>query len=314
MTTTNNASQNLNIMTDAKAIFKTVVLLNERFGANYLTQILKGHRRFPLKNVLHEKFETFGALQHLTENRIKSMITWLLDQQYLCTTNFEYGTLGLTVKGKERLDSDLAWNINNNTFNRRTEDWVLENALKEVRKSMAMMEQKPIYEIFTDYSIQAIVREKPQHITELKNIPGITEAFSDKYGHLVLRAVKNAAADAEKIIHERLLTRVQTPAYQQVKTMFQAGFSLPEIVKNTGKTQNDVVKTLTDLHNCEEINLKSFVEQNIDAATLHKASTFFQQTEEPRLKIAYETLGLDYETLRLCRLYVADVKRQTVAI
>lgn len=312
--TTETSSPNFNIMPDAKAVFKTILLLDQRFGINYLTQILKGHTRFPLKNALHEKLETFGSLKHLTEQKIKSMIAWLLEQQYIYTTNFDYGTLGLTPKGKERLASDLAWNIHSWTFNRKTEDWVLEDALKSLRKSMAVMENKAPYEIFTDYTIQTIVREKPIHITELKSIPGITDAFSDKYGQVVLRAVKNAGQDAERILHENLLKRVQAPAYQSVKTMFQSGFSLKEMIKSTSKTLNDIVKILTDLHKAEEINLKSFIEQNIDAKSLHKATTFFQETDEPRLKVAYETLGLDYETLRLCKLYVADVKKQVVGI
>lgn len=316
MQTNNTNTQNtrINIMPEAKAIFKTILLLNEKFGVNYLTQILKGHERFPLKKAEHGQLETFGALKHLNETRIRNLISWLVAEQYLYTKDFTYGIIGITAKGKERLNSEQAWNVKRYLFSQKTEDSVLANSLKELRKSWAIMWQKAPFEIFTDYVLDTIVREKPQHITELKTIQGLGTEFVDSHGQVILRAVKNSKKEAENLLHEQLLKRVQYPAYQQIKSLFLTDMSLVEIEQASGKKEENVIRMLVDLHNAGEIDLKDFIEENINAKDLHAAVSFFEQTEEPRLKVAYETLGLSYDTLRLCRLYVNCVKQQKVAI
>ena len=52
-----------------------------------------------------------------------------------------------------------------------------------------MEERKPSFSIFTDYSMFRLIQDKPQHVTELRMIPGFGDYKVNKYGPPIISAI-----------------------------------------------------------------------------------------------------------------------------
>ncbi len=304
----------MNIKPVAVAVFKTIALLKKHYGMNYLTRIVKGDNRFEWKEEQHALLETFGLLKNYPDFKIKNIINWLVTHHYLCTINLEYGTLGLSEKAHQAMESEDALWVSNWELSMHTERRITLDALKALRKSLSMSEKKPVFQIFTDYTLQMLLNTTPESMSGLKSTPGMNDVLCDKYGHLILRTIENARKQAETEIRERRIEKVKGIEYQSVKELITEEKKFDTVIEKTGFTKERIVRIMKDLHETGEMDVKPFIEKNIKPKDLHKATEFFRQTNNPKLKTAYETLGLDYETLRMCRLYISDVKSDIVAI
>jgi hypothetical protein len=296
------------------SIFKTVLLLNQNTGMNYLIHVLRGNEQFGLKKDAHKKLETFGALHYMKSDKIQKLMSWLLSNGYLTLTNMQYGTLGLTEKAHAVLENPTPFYIYQKELYITTEDRILQSSLKELRKSLSTLENKPVYEIFNNYCIEMILQTKPKTISELKEIAGMSNIIADRYGILILKSIGYAEKEAKKVLHEKVINSTQTPAAQTIKQQFLSGMSIEAIAESRKNTIGYITKVLSDLHTVGEIDLSRYVETQVNPAELHKAQVFFTQTQEGSLKNAYETLGLDYNTLRLCKLYVSSLHHKSEEI
>ncbi|MBX7241076.1 MAG: HRDC domain-containing protein [Bacteroidia bacterium] len=305
---------NMNIKPVAVAVFKTITLLKRNYGINYITRIVKGDNRFEWKEEIHTQLETFGVLRNFPDYKIKNIINWLMMNHYLCTTNLEYGTLGLSEKAHQTMETEDALWVSNWELSMHTERRITLDSLKALRKSLSVSEKKPVFQVFTDYTLQMLLNTMPETMTDLKSIQGMNEGLCDKYGHLILRTITNAKKQAEMEIREKRIEKVKGVDYQSVKELINEEKKIERVIEKTGFSKDRILKIMKDLHETGEMDVKPFIEKNIKPKDLHKATEFFRQTNNPKLKTAYETLGLDYETLRMCRLYISDVKSDIVAI
>ncbi len=304
----------MNIRNTATTVFKTIMLSKQRYGMNYIIRILRGDDKFGWKDEAHTQMETYGSLKTLPDFKIKNIISWLMANHYLYVSNMEYGILALTEKAHYEMTNQVAWWVSNKELSLHIEERRVTEALKSLRKSLSISEEKPIFLIFTDYVLQSLASAMPSSITELKNTPGINSAMCDKFGHLILRTIENAKKQAEKELREKRIEKVKGTDYQSVKALINEGRKLDTIIAKTGFSKERIVRIMKDLHETGEIDVKPFIEKNIKPKDLYKATEFFRQTENARLKTAYETLGLDYDILRMCRLYIADLKSDIIAI
>jgi ATP-dependent DNA helicase RecQ len=296
----------ISIKTEANAIFQTILLLEERYGAKYVVQILRGESN-KLKSLNHKLLETFGLMAKTTEEKLQNIVFYLLKKQYLQINNPEYGTLCVSEKGKLLLVSDTELEVEKSEITISTENRILMSLLKEMRKNCASALDCFPFMIFTDYTLQQIAEKKPQNIGELEEIPNVHAFFLQKYSEQLFIATTSIKQLAEEQIRKDKEKRVKQAAYQSVKSLFLSGESLVKIAEKRQIKENTVLTYLSDLYEMGEINIKPWIEKNIAPKALHKGVTFFEQTKQEDMKLAYEVLGLDYNTLKMCKLYIMNV-------
>lgn len=289
----------VNIKPSAVAIFRTIELLQEKFGANYIIRIVRADALFPLKSIAHKQLETFGALQDKKSMDVEKLITYFLSMGYLQINDAQYGTLGLTEKARTELSHDKAWLIDEYVLNVSDEMKLTMSCLKSLRKSSAEALKLPIFELANDYILQQIAMQKPQEIATLKTIQGINPQWIAQAGDLIILVFDWVKTELVAR-HERKLV---SESYQSVKRLAEAGESLANIVEIRKIKAETVVSYLLDLHNAKQIDLSTWIEANVNKTDLHKAGIFFQQAEDKRFTTAHDVLGLDYIILRLCKTY-----------
>ncbi len=294
-----------NLKFEVEQILLTVTALEERYGMGYLINILQGQQTF-LRNESHATLSCFGALSTATRDHLRRLITLMLKEEYLLVSDPRYGILQLSEKGHGFLKSPLDMYVDPKAIQESGFERALRARLKDIRKHFATEEGKPPFRIFTDHTLEALLESKPQSVEDLLLIPGMAHYKVNRYGPAILQSFLNLEEQKADFLRTQLLRRVATPSHQAVKTMFESGLSVEEIAQRRQVKPSTVNSALLALHQAGDVNLKPWIEHTLPQEVLERGAEWFREKESPRLQEAFETLGLDYDTLRLCRLYVAD--------
>lgn len=304
METTSTKNRKVNIQEETEVILKTVLLLDHSYGANYLVRILLGSKDYGFKEESHPTLETFGAFQDIPSGKIRDLIHYLVRKNYLYVSDKRFGIISITEEGENFLDHPEPIEVLPRYLYTGRHDRRLYKTLRGIRKELALQQSKPPFHIFTDYTLQCLVESKPKDIAALKEIPGIGDYKADTYGGPILIALQENEVRKEEDAKVRLLQMAQSPSHQEVKSLFESGMQIDEMAEKRQVKSSTIRASLFRLHKAGEIDLTPWIEDQVDEQELSKGAQYFQQYPNPRLKEAFEELGMDYETLRLCRLYV----------
>ncbi len=299
-------SKGMNMREETLLVLKTVHELEHAYGVNYLRQILQGEKGMRVKEA-HQQLPTFGSMSEEHFDRINNLIYQLVTKGLLEISDANSGTIRLSEMGEAFIDEPEDLWLRPRDLRSSMYDIQLRRALRQIRQKLAKQEAQPVFRIFSNYCLQQIVQQQPTDVVSLKKIPGIGDFKADRYGHLILQAVNQVREKKAEDAQISMYKRANSPSLQTVKTLFESGFS-PEVIAEKRRLKKGTVQRyLLTLHQAGEIDLLPWIEHEIEPQTLEKGKTYFQNTQNPRLKDAYEMLGLDYDTLRLCRLYVANI-------
>ena len=72
----------------------------------------------------------------------------------------------------------------------------VKSKLRELRQTLAKKEAIPVYTIFTNEQLAAMVTQETSRVSQLKEIPGVGEARIDKYGEAFVRVLTEKADEA----------------------------------------------------------------------------------------------------------------------
>lgn len=297
----------LNLKDDATHILALVHDLGEHYAASYLIELLRGGVKFGLRKESHSELNSFGRLTHRHSEQLLETIQFLQMRGYLQIADARFGTLMLTQLGNDFLECPEDLLVPPQKLRRSPFDKLLYDKLRSQRNELAEQEGKPAYTIVTNHSLQELVRLKPETVEALLMVPGFGFYKANRYGAPFLKIITELKTQLQQYREQQRLQRAHSPSHQAVKSLFEAGLSVDEIAAKRGVQAETVQRSLETLHWAGEIDLKPWIEETVPQAELDQGSEWFRASESGRLKEAYEALGLDYDILKLCRLYVADV-------
>ena len=87
-----------------------------------------------------------------------------------------------------------------------------------------------------------------------------------------------------------------------------------EEIAKTRKLQPGTVKQyLMNLHRAKIIDLRSWADDRLDSKEMEKGISYFLEARDKRLEVAHNSLGLDYDLLRFCRLFAEEKTGEPLA-
>jgi ATP-dependent DNA helicase RecQ len=178
----------------------------ERFGAQYLIDVLLGKESPRIRQFGHANLSAYGGGAELTAKQWNSTFRQLVTLGYLSVDLEGFGALKLTPesadvlvrKAQVRMRKD-AEQIKRTRAERRREakiadlpqsDAALYEALRRLRSELAAKEGLPPYVFFHDATLKAIASVKPTTLAALREIPGIGDAKLKAHGDALLEIVK----------------------------------------------------------------------------------------------------------------------------
>ena len=178
----------------------------QRFGVNYLIDVLRGADVDKIKHNSHHQIPTFGVGSDLDNNQWRSVFRQLVARGYLSVDLERYGALRMEEKCRPLLRGEEAIELRKDIKQQAAKrpmksslpmdiDVALWEALRECRRRLADEQGVPPYVIFHDSTLQEMCVSIPQSLTEFARLSGVGERKLDKYGSVFLSAINQHLAD-----------------------------------------------------------------------------------------------------------------------
>lgn len=290
----------------AQQALSCIYRTGQRFGVNYLIDVLRGKSDERIRQFGHDKQSTFGIGKALEEKQWRSVFRQLVVRA-LVEVDFEgHGSLKLTEACRAVLRGEQTLMLRKDIQTPKSKakgyekrqpthsaDNALWNALRAKRKQLAEEQDVPPYVIFHDATLMAMVENRPQTHSQLALIPGIGERKLALYGDAFLEVL--AAFDDEPN---------PTDTVSDTLDLFRLGYSVEQVARQRGLKEEAIYNHLAKALEAGEVRLEEVLElAQEEIADIEAVLLAVPDEQRKALKPVYEQLGgaYSYAILRCVR-------------
>jgi len=296
----------------AQKILSTAIRTGERFGVNYLVDVLRGSANKAVRTRGHHELPVFGISRDVDSDDLKEMVRSLVTNGLLAQNGGDYPTLGVSqrghkfLKGREKLTltrPKQAAPVRQVAFpgDRETAyDTKLFDELAALRLEIATDREVPAYQIFGNKSLQQMAFHMPQNELEFSKISGVGDAklrdFSERFLEVINEYVEAtgqpAAVNRVPVSAPKNRVRGISMSIRETKDLVAQGLSFEEVAEQRGISETTI-----------RSHLERFIQEGgqVDLGHLMppedrrtQIAAAFREMGEARLTPVREFLGDDY--------------------
>lgn len=307
----------------AQKLLSAVTRLEERFGAGYVIDFLRGSNSAKIQEE-HKQLKTFGIGADVSKESWHDIVRDLLAQDYLSKSEGLYPILKLTaksaavLKGSEKVMITKSKEVTEVAAMQKSDyEQALLQQLKDLRRQMANEENVPAYIVLSDATLIELATYLPHNKDEFYKISGFGEVKIEKYGKRFWDVVAAYCREhnLKSRIHLKTPKRVrrerpekETDTKQQSFELFKLGHSIAQIAERRNLSLTTI-----------EGHLAFYVQKGslaIDQVMDHSKVPTIQKAIEKKGTVALtpvkELLGDSYSfgEIRLVMAYMEWVKSQ----
>jgi ATP-dependent DNA helicase RecQ len=286
----------------AQKALSCVYRTGQRFGVNYVVDVLVGKTDDRIKQFQHDRLTTYGIGKELKQVEWRSLFRQLIAQGYLDIDVENYGALFLTEKARPLLRGEVELKLRKvrhtgkNKADKETDssklniaDEILWEALRKHRLELAEEQGVPPYVIFHDATLLLMIKNRPDTLQAMQTISGVGEQKLKRYGQSFLAILNQHPR--HPLLNNRLSTTINETLYY-----YTEGMDTESIAKKRGLTTSTIYNHyadaieigLLDPLDILPIDKKEF-DMIAETLELHHA------IEDKRLKESYDALEGEYE-------------------
>ena len=183
----------------AQKILSCIVRLGEKFGGEYVAQVLVGSKEERILERGHHELSTWGILAEQDKRSVRGWIDQLVSQDFLSKSS-EYNVLQLTTTGWLILRGERVPRLLKPARKARYDapavqhswegvDRALFDVLRAYRRRTAEERGIPPFIVFNDATLRDLARRRPTTIEQLLAVHGIGAKKSAEYGADLLREI-----------------------------------------------------------------------------------------------------------------------------
>ncbi len=185
----------------ARMALSCVYRTGQRFGVNYVSQVLQGKSDQRIEDNGHDKVTTFGIGSATSTNEWRSIFRQLIARGYLYVDLNQHGAVQLTSQCRPLLRGEepiylRKYSAEKSTTKKsskeqkvRPQEIVLWDALRALRLSIAEKDSVPSFVVFHDSTLLEMVRSRPNTREKMQQISGIGETKLNRYGAQFLAVI-----------------------------------------------------------------------------------------------------------------------------
>ena len=187
----------------------------QRFGVNYLVDVLLGKDDDRIKRFGHDQLTTFGIGKELDNNEWRGVFRQLIVRGLLAVDLEGHGGLRMTdlsrpvLRGEERLmlrrdakpekiKKTKAARAARSPFTQEADQRLWE-ALRARRLECARKQGVPPYIVFHDATLAEMVERRPRTLNDLAHISGVGERKLEAYGEDFIGVIRAHADEADEV-------------------------------------------------------------------------------------------------------------------
>ena len=266
----------------AKKIISCVFQINERYGVNYIVDILTGSRSKKIILNKHVTLEVYGSGGEYSKKQWQAFIRELIHRGFLKSEGDKYPVV--KISNQNILDhlfnndeiiltkpAEEAQTIQKNTA--EDFDQSLFEILRSLRKKLADDEGMPPYIIFHDSSLESMATYFPQNLSDFWKISGVGKSKLEKYGELFVKEitdycekhehipsfpVKEDVSDNSKTYSLKDIQKIHPKAYEpwteeeddKLFAEYKSGKTIEELMEQFGRQRGGINSRLKKLGLC----------------------------------------------------------------
>ncbi len=275
----------------------------QRFGVNYVIDVLLGKDHDRIQSNGHDKVSTFGIGRFLSNSEWHGLFRQLIALGYVHSDMESYGALKLSdsckplLRGEETLTlrqlqkatEKEASSSKSKKSPVRVVDQALFEALREYRKSQAEQQGVPPYVILHDKTLQDLCRQRPSRPGELDGIIGIGGKKLQLYGKDLIEIIQQYPLDDA-------LDNTLSNTVNETLQLFRQGLSPESIADHRGLSLQTIYTHLGAAITAQVIELQQVIQiEQSDLDNIIYCIELNQQEESPSMKTVFEMLDGKYE-------------------
>ncbi len=300
----------------AQKALSCIYRTGERFGVNYIVDVLQGSKSQKILQNRHDMIKTYGVGKEYSKSQWQMLIRELIQLGYMRLDGDKYPVLRLNEKsqsvllGNEKIfltKPEESLPVRQKNEKDENYDYILFERLRALRKELADREGIPPYIVFHDTSLKEMSAYYPQSLADLHMISGIGDQKLNRYGEVFLKEIINHCKQHHIEPKQKAPKHFEIPPKQMKTSTIQATLELYqqhltpyEIAQKRGLALSTVVSHLERLIlDGENISIDNIV----DYKKQQQIRQALQELGSGLLTPVKEKLGNEYsyEELRLVR-------------
>ncbi len=254
----------------ARMALSCVYRTGQRFGVNYLIDVLLGKDHPRIVQNAHDRVSTFGIGGALSNAEWHGVYRQLVALGYIESDAERYGAIRLNpsckplLKGEETLflrkqqKETASKKSGGNKSGVRVADQPLFEALRELRRELAEQQGVPPFVILHDKTLHELCLQRPVTMSAMANISGIGGKKLELYGRDLIGVI-------EQFPRDEVLDNTLSDTINETLRLFQQGSKPAAIAAQRELTENTVYTHLSAAIEAGILNLEQVIELDKEA-------------------------------------------------
>ncbi|MEJ1380105.1 MAG: DNA helicase RecQ [Candidatus Sedimenticola sp. (ex Thyasira tokunagai)] len=198
-----NPPQTWDATESARKALSCVYRTGQRFGVNYVIDVLKGKEDERITRFGHHQLSTYGIGDELNGVEWRGLYRQLISLGYLDIDAEGHGALKLTEKCRPLLRGETTLQLRQQRRSEKKErkgkrgqgttlplrHQALFDAMRALRMAIAQEQGVPPYVIFHDSTLQEMAERRPDSLEQMRYISGVGEKKLESYGQPFLNLI-----------------------------------------------------------------------------------------------------------------------------
>ncbi|MGZ5219436.1 MAG: DNA helicase RecQ [Chitinophagaceae bacterium] len=309
---------------EALIALKAIKVLDERFAAEYIVQILIGRLTPQIQMFRHDGLDIFASGNEKDNLFWNSLLRQLILEGMLTKDIEEYGVLKFTKKAEAFLKKPRSFKVILNHLyddaNADDEEGVealtgsatdekLFEMLKELRQKEAKKKNLPPFVIFLETSLQDMATMYPTSVSDLDKCQGVSKGKALRYGKPFVELIAQYVEDnniekPDDFVMKSVVNKSGNKVYIIQNT--DKKVSLETIAKNKGWRIDEMLEEMeTIAASGTKLNLDYAIDEMLDEDDQEEIIEYFKSCETSSLQVAQEELSeynFNWEQLKIMRI------------
>ncbi len=292
----------------AQKALSCVYRSGQRFGVNYIIDILSGKDDERIQRNRHDQLSTFAIGKELNGVEWRAVFRQLIARGYLDADVEAYGALKLTEKSRPLLRGEQTLSLRHQARTEkekrskakqkarglRSVDEPLFETLRELRLAIARESGVPPYIIFHDNTLVQMASDRPDTLAAMGHISGVGEQKLKKYGQRFIDVIR--ANPLQELLDNRLSDTINDTLQLHLQ-----GMDVASIATQRGLKTTTVFSHLAEAIQAGLLQARDILALNDDQYNeIVNTMEMLVSDDKPQLKPVYEALdeAYDYGILR----------------
>jgi ATP-dependent DNA helicase RecQ len=286
----------------AQKALSCIYRTDQRFGVNYIIDILSGKNDERIQRNAHDKLSTFGIGIELSGVEWRSVFRQLIALGFIDIDIERHGALVLTEKCRTVLRGEQTLELRKQVKQEkstssgkkqkslvRPQDEPLWQALRKLRTELATDLGVPPYVVFSDASLQDMIKIRPQILTDFNRVSGVGEQKLQRYG-------QQFVAEIVKFPLSELLDNRLSATVNETLVLYEQGLAIDDIAKQRDVKSNTIYTHLADAIEAGLLDVRDVT--GLSDAEYNEVVTMIESQEDlekGRLKPVFDALDGEYD-------------------